>query len=1332
MSTYKKLLSKILITGFSLFIATGLSYAQDLKINDERWAESFSLGGVDEEILSFAKDDMGNVYVGGAFSTINGVVANGISMWDGKQWHSLDGGLSSNSQAKVHAIMLIDNQVYVGGVFNAAGDVEVNNIARWDGAQWHALAGGVNGKIYAMAHDNSNNIYVGGYRISQADTVEVSAVAKWDGEKWSDMGSGLDKYADVNAIVAKNDTIYVGGTFTLEGDDPVNHIMCWDGNTWNSMNNGLNERVFSLALGNGVLYAGGRFTMAGDQTVNYLAEWDGNEWKSVDNGLNNYVYSIAFDGNGLYIGGRFTSIHGKEFNRLAKWDGISWKGYGQGMDNDVLALFIHGDELYAGGEFKLVNGKEQEHLAYWNGYKWDDSWTLQDQSVSGTVNAIVIEGDDVYVGGNFLYAGGDTVNNIAKWDGEKWTALGEGLSSGEVKALTFHNGKLYAGGNFNYSSDKTLNSIAVWDGAEWNSLSSQGINNQVYALAFHGDTLYAGGNFTSAGDIFARRVAKWDGSNWHAIGGDGSIEGAGGLDGYMNSYVTSIAVENDTVYFGGFFGRAFYQETDGNPQYISVKSIAKWDGSNWHAAPRFDEILSQQVIYDICVKDGMIYAVGEFPVSGDWPASKVVKLVDGEWLDLGEQFHNSGSDSFGTELESILEVNGNLFTAGRPDLVGESPTNYIVWWNGSEWVPLGSGVNQYVYTLASNGEKLFVGGSFSTAGGKVANKISSYYLEEFKDILSFSFEGLNPVVNATISGKKIEAVIPSGTNITALVPGIVVSESATVSPASGVAQDFSSPLVYTVTATDGTTKEYTVTVVSPSDEKEILSFEFENYNPYVIANITGTNVEVFLPPGTDITAQIPTTIKVSDGATVSPAEGIVQDFSSPIVYTVTAADGSTKDFTVSATVLVSDENEMISFSFENLNPVVNAIITDTNVEITVPSGTDITTLTPTIAVSELATVSPASGVIQDFTSPVVYTVTAEDGSVQEYTVTVAIVLSDAREVISFSFDGLDPVVEATFSGFRIELLVPSNTDLTELVPTIEVSASATVYPESGIARDFSSTVYYTVTAENGSTARYYVYVTKSGGEKEMISFVFEELTPPVSATFSGFKVYPVVPANTDVTSLVPTIEISDLATVSPASGVAQDFTSAVDYTVTAEDGSYNIYTVVVWFAPSDENELLSFVFESLDPAVSATITGTEVKLVVPFGTDRSALIPTIEVSDLASIYPASGVAQDFSSQLVYTVTAENGDKKNYTVEVEVSEESTGIPGKEMENEFSISPNPASTIIYLSTAQSIEIFSAKGLLLKAIENANVIQISELAPGVYIIRNSRGDTKKLLVY
>ncbi len=83
-----------------------------------------------------------------------------------------------------------------------------------------------------------------------------------------------------------------------------------------------------------------------------------------------------------------------------------------------------------------------------------------------------------------------------------------------------------------------------------------------------------------------------------------------------------------------------------------------------------------------------------------------------------------------------------------------------------------------------------------------------------KEIQSFTFAALSPAVTAVIdaSAKTIRAEVPAGTDLTTLVPTIAVSEKAALSPATGTSQDFSKPVMYTVTAEDGTSDRYTATI----------------------------------------------------------------------------------------------------------------------------------------------------------------------------------------------------------------------------------------------------------------------------------------------------------------------------------------------------------------------------------------------------------------------------------------------------------------------------------------------------------------------------------------
>lgn len=98
-----------------------------------------------------------------------------------------------------------------------------------------------------------------------------------------------------------------------------------------------------------------------------------------------------------------------------------------------------------------------------------------------------------------------------------------------------------------------------------------------------------------------------------------------------------------------------------------------------------------------------------------------------------------------------------------------------------------------------------------------------------------------------------------------------------------------------------------------------------------------------------------------------------------------------------AVILTSCENgeplnmeaDILSFSFKE--NIIDGVIVPTNevIDIYIDEPRDLSSLTPVITVTAGATVEPASGTVQDFSGPVYYTVTSEDGNWQRrYKVTV--------------------------------------------------------------------------------------------------------------------------------------------------------------------------------------------------------------------------------------------------------------------------------------------------------------------------------------------------------
>jgi hypothetical protein len=347
-----------------------------------------------------------------------------------------------------------------------------------------------------------------------------------------------------------------------------------------------------------------------------------------------------------------------------------------------------------------------------------------------------------------------------------------------------------------------------------------------------------------------------------------------------------------------------------------------------------------------------------------------------------------------------------------------------------------------------------------------------------KSISSFSFinlAGSDGDIDET--AKTIAVTVPHGTILTSLAPTLV-HNGKSVSPASGVSRNFSSPVTYTVTAEDASKRSYvvTVTVAPAADAKSITEFSFVNLATGVI-NESAKTIAVTVPNGTSPASLKPTIVHT--GASVSPASGSSRNFTSPVTYTVTARDGSHQAYVVSVTVSPYHSSKAItSFSFPSLDGAVGVIDKSAmTITVTVPYGTSRSSLAPTI-VHTGASVSPASGASRNFSSPVTYTVTAEDGTTQSYRVTVSVSsYSSVKAITSFRFYNLSGAIGVIDESAKtIAVTVPHGTDRSSLLPTV-VYSGASMSPASDISRNFSSPVTYRVTAEDGTTKTYVVTVT---------------------------------------------------------------------------------------------------------------------------------------------------------------------------------------------------------------------------------------------------------------
>jgi len=180
-----------------------------------------------------------------------------------------------------------------------------------------------------------------------------------------------------------------------------------------------------------------------------------------------------------------------------------------------------------------------------------------------------------------------------------------------------------------------------------------------------------------------------------------------------------------------------------------------------------------------------------------------------------------------------------------------------------------------------------------------------------------------------------------------------------------------------------------------NDQAEITGFTLLDLNHENVTLNTffdNTNDSVFIEvlAGTDVT-QVVADIQVSEGAEIQPKSGDTLDFTLPLNFTVISENQmNTKIWTVKVTVAAAFSSEANITGFVIPNSVGDAVIDPGthSISVVMPFGTDLTSLAPEITVSAGASVSPASGDAVDFTNPVVYTVTAQDGSTVDWTVSV--------------------------------------------------------------------------------------------------------------------------------------------------------------------------------------------------------------------------------------------------------------------------------------------------------------------------------------------------------
>ena len=631
---------------------------------------------------------------------------------------------------------------------------------------------------------------------------------------------------------------------------------------------------------------------------------------------------------------------------------------------------------------------------------------------------------------------------------------------------------------------------------------------------------------------------------------------------------------------------------------------------------------------------------------------------------------------------------------------------------------------------------LVVTGSGSADGSFIAQTLKP-------DFASSTTVYTSTVTNAVTHVKLTPTTTDRGASVT-VGGSTVASGSASAAAAINLGAN---EIEVAVTAEDGSTQTYTVTITRQSGDATLSALAATSSNSADGTFAALTLKPVFSASTTAYTATVANSVThakltptVTHGnASVTVAGTAVTSGSSSgavalnvganaIAVVVTAEDGSAQTYTVtitrqsndatlSALVATSSDSADGTFAALTLKPTFSA--STTAYTATVASTVTHAKLTPTVNHADASVTVAGAAVSSGSASEAValnvganaiaLVVTAEDDSMQTYTVTITRQSGDATLSAlaasgSESADGrfaaltLKPVFSASTTAYTAT--VGSTVTHAKLTPTVtDANASVTVAGTTVTSGSASAAaalslganeIAVVVSAEDGSTQTYTVTITRQSGDATLSALV-ATTSESAAGTFAALTLTPVFSSSTSAyaatvastvthAKLTPTVTDSDASVTVAGRAVTSGSTSdaialneganAITVVVTAEDGSTQTYTVTIKRKSSDatlsalaasgsgsadgtfEALTLKPVFSASTTAYTATVasTVTHVKL-TPTVTNSNASVTVAGTTVTSGSASGAAALSLGANAIAVVVTAEDDSTKTYTVTI---------------------------------------------------------------------------------
>jgi trimeric autotransporter adhesin len=396
------------------------------------------------------------------------------------------------------------------------------------------------------------------------------------------------------------------------------------------------------------------------------------------------------------VAGLFDRMGGLPAKNMAVLKNGVWSGIRAGTPSyweNIQCLELLGNTLYVGGRFESINGKNVGFIAKNEQGVWKPVGSGNGNSLGFEVRGLAMQGGIVYATGYFQNAGTNAVTGIVKWDGVKWLPIAPTIS-GRGEKIAVLGGNIYVSGQFELPGIG-FTTLACWSGTEWSLLPEVGAHSiEFLEMLTLGGILYRDGGPTQPQGL---QVMGFDGTNWNAV--PWSVPGV----------EDRLATDQTNL----FIAKSVYFWNPQTPMGRYDVQVAKWDGTNLEMVGGSIEGLRADAL---AVSGEQVYLAGRW--STNYYNTVLFRWDGNQWSQIGSF---SKQDGF---VSSMVVMGRNLYVGGKFDSIAGVPVNNIAQWDGSKWRSLGSGLqdgangSSLVWSMVGAGGKLYVGGSFGTAGGK--------------------------------------------------------------------------------------------------------------------------------------------------------------------------------------------------------------------------------------------------------------------------------------------------------------------------------------------------------------------------------------------------------------------------------------------------------------------------------------------------------------------------------------------------------------------------------------------------------------------------------------